>query len=376
MDIALLCDPGCEAVAALEVKELVGKDATAGKGYVTASDCTAEDIATLNYRSQSASRVIAVIVEGKISEPEDIVKEKAKVLDVDYSLFMPADGAFKVSAERHGEHAWQAHEVEEELGGLLHVDGKLKVDLDAPDMEVRVKIVDDSYVIGVDLTGRDLGKREYKAFHTRKSLRATIAYAAVRMAGYDGTQKLVDPFTTDAAIPIEASLFATKTPVQQFNKDFDFCEMPFAKQDWEAFFTGLDGEATDKADVTGFAPQVRTLKMGRGNAKLAGVDKAFTLTKVEVNWLDTKFDKESVGLIVTVPPSSGKNTPLKDVEKLQDDLFYQARYALKQEGVVLLITEKKAEFLNAAQRHKFSMKEEKEVSMGGTTLKFLVFRKQ
>ncbi len=373
MKIAVLCDPGCEDIAALEVKELIKKTATKKKGYVVA-ECSTEQAAFLCYRSQCASRILAVITEGKIAKPQDTIKNKKIILDFDYSLFLK--DTFRATCERHGSHKWQAREVEEEIGALLHTEKKLKVDLEDADMDLWCKVTGEHYVVGVDLCGRDLGKREYKAFHTRRSLRGTIAYAAVRAAGFSGTETLVDPFSLDGGIPIEAAMFATQLPVQKYKKDFAFTSMPFAKDtDWDAFFAKEDEKATKETKITGFAPQVRTLKMARGNAKLAGVDKAFTITKCEVNWLDTKFKEGEVDMIVTLPPCSGKNTPLKDVEKIQDDLFYQCRYVLKQGGTVLLIAEKKAEFLNAAQRHKFKLQKEKEVHMGGTALLFLVFGK-
>ncbi len=374
--LALLCDPGCEDVAALEVKELLGKKAEAGTGYVTVAGCTAEESAKLLYRSQTASRLLALVSEGRIAGPDDILKDKKGILDSDYAPFIPDGGSFRVTCDRLGSQEWQSHEVEEALGAMLHEEKGWKVDLGKPALTLFCQVVDDRYVLGADLAGRDLGKREYKAFHTRKSLRATVAYAAARVAGFAGGEALVDPFTTDGEIPIEASLFATGTSPHRFKREFAFTRMPFAaEKDWEAFFTAEDGKAAAKTRVTGFSPMVRTLQMARANAKLAGVDKTLRLTKCEVTWLDTKFEEESVDRIVTLPPASGRNTPLKEVEKVQDDLFYQARYAIKAGGKVLLVSEKKAEFLNAAERHGFKLAAEREVRMGGTTLSFLTFGK-
>ena len=150
----------------------------------------------------------------------------------------------------------------------------------------------------------------------------------------------------------------------------------FKETDWNHFFTEQDGVVAEKTSITGFSPLLRGLKMARQNAKLAGVEDAVTLTRCELSWLDTKLEKGSVDIFVTIPPSSGKANPLKDVEKLQDDLFHQADYSLKRKGIVLLVAEKKAEFLNAAEQHGFMLSDEKKVWMGGKELLFLKFLKK
>ncbi len=387
MDIVVLCDPGCEGVAARDVEELLRKVSDPRRGFVIVHDCSPEEMALLSYRSQAASRVLAYITDGELEGVDDILASKKALLAFDYAPFLSETGRFRVTCERHGEHAFQAKEVEEALGGVLFEGKQFKVDLATPDMTVWCHIVDECYVLGIDLSGRDLGKREYRAFHTRRSLRGTIAYAAVRSANHTGKERMVDAFCTDGGIAIEAALFVTRTPVQKFTKEFAFTSMPFAgKTDWDAFFATEDkkglGEGKKGADgrtdanLTAFAPSVHGVKKARGNAKLAGVDKSFTVTKADVDWLDTKLEEGSVDLVVTQPPCSGKNTPLKEVEKLQDDLFYQARYILKTDGRVLLVAEKRAEFLNAAERHGFALITEQEVWQGGTKLLFLLFGKK
>jgi len=377
MDIVVLCDPGCEGVATRDVEELLHKVSDPRHGFVIVRDCSPEEMALLSYRSQAASRILAYIADGELEGVDDILASKEALLAFDYAPFLPKKGSFRVRCERHGDHAFSAKEVEETLGGVLHEEKQFMVKLAVPDVTVWCAIMDECYVLGIDLSGRDLGKRTYRVFHTRRSLRGTIAYAAVRSANHTGKERMVDPFCTDGALAIEAALFVTRTPVQKFTKEYFFTEMPFAKEkDWDAFFEAEDKQGGKMdANLTAFASSVHGVKKTRGNAKLAGVDKSFTVTKASVDWLDTKLGESSVDLVVTQPPCSGKNTPLKDVEKLQDDLFYQCRYVLKPTGTVLLVAEKKAEFLNAAERHSFSLKEEKEVHMGGTVLKFLVFGK-
>jgi 23S rRNA (guanine2445-N2)-methyltransferase / 23S rRNA (guanine2069-N7)-methyltransferase len=371
--LVLLCDVGCEEYTSKEIRELVKKTPVQKKGYLTIPDCSLEDAALLCYRSQTASRILVLIQEGEVQSVEDILGNTT-FLDYDYSLFLKKDGLFRVSCDRNGEHGFQSKDVEQEIGELLHEKRGLVANLKTPDMVLFCAIHDEAYVFGIDLAGRDLGKRDYKVFHTRKSMRSTVCYAAVRAAGYTGKENLLNPLSSDGVVEIEAALFAARTSPQRFRKEFAFRGMPIAQgTDWDTFFKKLDDSAGAEPSIKGFAPMLRMLKMSRANAKLASVEKFLTLTSCEVSWLDTKVEAKSVDIIVTQPPSSGKNTPLKDVEKLQDDLFKQAKLLLKKNGTVLLIAEKKAEFLNAAEHHSFALKEEREVHMGGTRLLFLKF---
>jgi 23S rRNA G2445 N2-methylase RlmL len=372
--LALLCDAGCEEYASLEAKELLKRTAVIRNSYIIVPDCSARDAALLCYRSQLAGRVLVLIKEGRITGPEDVRTEE--FLDFDYSPFLKEGSSFRAECERSGEHGFQSPEIAALLGEALHERRGFSVELKKPGMTVYCRVKDDGYVLGIDLAGRDLGKRDYKVFHTRQSMRGTIMYAAVRAAAYTGAEIMADPSVIDGTIPIEAALYATRRSPQRFRREFAFLHMPmFGETDWGSFFSELDNASSAPPRILGFSPLLRTLKMARQNAKLAGVEDSMALTRCDLSWLDTKLEKGSVDIFVTVPPSSGKNTSLKDVEKLQDDLFTQADYALKNDGVVLLVAEKRAEFLNPAERHGFRLAEEKRVRMGGKELLFLKFRR-
>ena len=374
LTLVLPCDVGCEEYAMFEVNELLKKDAVIRNGYVIVPDCSLRDAALLCYRSQLASRVLVLIAEGTVQEPESIRTQA--FLDFTYKDFLKEAGCFRVECDRQGEHSFQSPDVEMMLGKELEARG-MRVELKRPDMVIHCHIRDETYVLGVDLAGRDLGKRDYKVFHTRQSMRGTIMYAALKSAGYTGKETLIDPSCIDGTIAIEAALYASRRSPQRFRRDFAFLTMPrFKESDWGAFFAEQDGIAAPTLRILGFSPLLRSLKMARQNAKLAGVEDVIALTRCELSWLDTKLEKSSVDMFVTVPPSSGKANPLKDVEQLQDDLFKQAGYSLKQKGVVLLVAEKRAEFLNAADRHGFTLSDEKKVWMGGKELFFLKFTRR
>ncbi|RME31928.1 hypothetical protein D6789_01125 [Candidatus Woesearchaeota archaeon] len=360
MDLAALCDPGCETFCAQDVQRILGRPATPAEGCVFIPDATREEAALLNYHLLTASRVLAVLSRSC---------DAASLLATDFSPFLVRGGAFKVVARENGE---RAHEVEESLGEALHKRG-LPVDLTKPSMTIVAWRQGASCVVGVDLSGRDLGKREYRAFHTRRSLRSTIVASAL-FAGEAVGRRIIDPYSIDGTVAIEAVLAATRTSPQLYKKEFAFMHMPFAAdKDWSAFFLAEDSRRGSEASVRCFYPLVRLLKMGRANAKLAGIDKLLSQTKCELRWLSTKLVEHNTEVLITVPPVSSKHVPPKDVEQVQDELFAEAKRALMPAGRIVLIAEKKAELLNPAQRHGFELKKEWVVRRGGAQFFFLIF---
>lgn len=361
MDLALLCDPGCEAFCAKDVERIIGRAGTPGKGAVFVASATPKEVALLNYHLLTASRVLAVVASGNTLDTK-------RVVAADLSPYRAPDATFKVVARQDGE---RAHEVEEELGAALHGQG-LPVDLTTPDMTVVVWQREESCVVGIDLTGRDLGKREYRAFHTRKSVRSTVVASALFAAGAVG-QSLVDPFGTDGTLAIEAVLASTRTSPQLFRKEFSFLRMPFAAgTDWAACFREEEKRRTAETEVTAFYPLVRLLKMGRANAKLAGVDKLLTQTKCELRWFSSKLNS-TVERVVAMPPVSSKHVEQRAVAQEQEELFSEAVRALTPQGRLVLLSEKKAELLNPAQRHGFVLRNEWRVRRGGAEFFVLSF---
>ncbi len=359
MKLAILCDQGTEEFCAQDVRRILGREAQCGKQSVRL-EASVEEAALLNYHLLTGSRVIAVLHAGASCVPELFAS-------LDLTPFLPAGGSFKVVARKDGAHA---RELEEAFGAVVHERGH-PVDLVQPDATLIVWWHGEECLLGVDLSGRDLGKREYRAFTTRKSLRSTIIASALFASGRVG-QRLADPYGSDGTVVIEAALAASTTSPQRYKKEFAFLRMPFAQGvDWQGFFREQDEKHSTEVRVWACYPLVGSLKMGRANAKLAGVEDLIVQTKCELRWFSEKL-KDLAG-IVTIPPVSSKHLSPRSVEPVQEELFAEARRALVPGGTVLLIAEKKAELLNPAARHGFRLAREWAVQRGGAQFFFLSF---
>ena len=198
-------------------------------------------------------------------------------------------------------------------------------------------IIDQTILVGIDLTPTLLSKREYRIKTHNQSINACIAYGLIRLSDYDGGKTLLDPFVKDGVIPIEAALFRKGT-INAFDSLF---------------------------------PNVRNIEI---NSKLAQVRKEVNISRIDVEWLDTKLDKASVDCVVSAVPFPSKSVPEKDVEKIYKELFYQLEYIMKKKGKIVFITPKPE--LLKKYSEKFKILEERAVSTSNLQYFVVIFIKQ
>ena len=218
-------------------------------------------------------------------------------------------------------------------------------------------------------------KRSYKIFNHPSALRGTIGYALVRIAGYKEKEKMLDPFSGSGVIPIEAGLYVSGFPVNYFNKD-KFSFLRFLKIDFDKFFEKIDKDIKSKKyKIFGYDKQLMYVTSSKKNAKIGGVNKFVNFSRVEIEWLDTKVDKESVDRIVTQPLQLGKHVNVKDIEKLYNEFFHQAEFVLNKKGKIVLISRQSEMLKKYAEKYKFKLKEERDVWSGKQVLRVMAFIK-
>jgi len=333
---------GLEDAAREELEGLGASEAEVLKGAVLFQVKDCEELAKIAYVSQSADRVLFHLAHFSFADiRKDVEKPIGKVEN--FGDFAFEGMSFRASCERRGEHGFSSPDVEKLLGDALHrlmkrgygVDAAVK--MASPDVTFFASIVDDSFALGIDFTGFDAGKRDYKIFLTPVSVRGTISYGLLRYAGYRKKHTLLDPFVNDGAIVIEAALYASGKPVQFYRKDkLAFARLaPFREKGVSSLFESIDKKIKkEKLPISGFDAAFQYVDYGRKNAKIAGVEKVVYLSRVESEWLDIKFREKSVDRIVTKIPEPSRKLVSKDVQKLYGELFYQAEYILKDGGKV------------------------------------------
>jgi 23S rRNA G2445 N2-methylase RlmL len=371
-----ICSKGIEDTAALEVKELIKAKARIKDSCVIFNIRKLEELCLLCYKAQSAEKILFLLGAFELKELE---KSIAKIKFDDW---LDRNTTFRVSCKKMNNKGLSSEEISGSIGALIIKSikkYKQKVDLDNPDITFLIFINGNTAYFGVDFSGRDLHKREYKLFAHPDSLRSTIAYSLVRIAVLKKEEVLLDPFCHSGEIPIEAALFISNFPVNYYSKEkFAFLKFKFfKKKDFSKFFRAVDRKIVKmkKPLINCFDSKMMNLNAAKKNAKIAGINKSINFSRMDVEWLDTKLNKESVDKIVTHLPELTRNADIKDTEKRYNEFFYQAEFILKKKGKMVIISRDNDLLKKVAGKYKFRIEKEKEVWCGKQRFGVLVFGK-
>ena len=115
--------------------------------------------------------------------------------------------SFRVTCSRLGNHPFHSPDVERAVGAALQARYGTAVSLEQYDLNIRVDITGPSCQCGYQLTGKKGLDRRYRwKYHPRVTLRTTVAYAMLEIAGFrDAPGALHDPFCGSGTILLEAA---------------------------------------------------------------------------------------------------------------------------------------------------------------------------
>lgn len=343
--------PGFSDICAQEIKQLTGISCKATAEGALFSTEKLEDLFTVCYRAQSASRVLLVISEGAFEQLN---------VPVEY-----LSGTISFTAKS----STKAQEFAETVTGK-----KVYKNADTP---LYLHNENDTWWLGVDLAG-DCSKRDYRIFIGSETLTGITCFGALLIAGYEPKQTLLDPFCRAGCVVIEAALHGTKLPVRHYSKQ----KLPIVKLfkdfDAEKCFAAQDKKASETAPGTilSMSPQFASVQATRKNAQIAGILKALDFSRTATDWLDLKIEKNSVDRIVTQPIEFTQGFPVPKAERITKELFHQSEYILKKNGKLCLILRKgRDEYVAASKAHGFALEHERTVMQGKESWHILLFSK-
>jgi len=373
---------GIEDIAALEVKELIKVSSKVKETVVLFEPKKIINLCTLAYKAQSIIKVICLFDEFKIQDNlDEILKTiEKRIKKINFDKWFDKDKSFKVLCKHLINDDFSSQDIEKETGAFIINNIKekksyeQKVDLENPDLIFYVYIFNKNCYLGIDFCGFDLSKRDYKVFSSASDIKGTIAYSLLRIAGYKKEKKLLDPFCSSGAIPIEAALYNHGSVNYYRKDDFAFLKLkPFEKQDFENFFNKLNKQDTkNKPFIAASDQQLYHIRSAKKNAKIAAINKDIEFSRADIEWLDTRFDKNEIDLIVTKPMFSKYD--LKKTKKTYDEFFYAAKYILSEKGKIILISRTTELLKQSAEKHGFKITDERVVWQGQQKLEIIVFK--
>jgi len=364
---------GIEETTSSEIKELIGAKTQSGNGFVIFDTKKFDDFFTLCYKSQSILKIILILDEFKINDIDDI---KSPVEKLDLKDWLD-DSTFVVRTGSRDSNLIKS-EIEVMTGEFIFEKYKAKVNLENPDTTFFVFVNKNQCFFGIDFSGGDLGKREYRIFRGAETLKPTVAYALMRISGFKAEESLLDPFCNSGTIPIETALYAKKMPVNYFNKDkFFFLKLKkFEKFDFEALFDKEDKKIKKfDSKITAADPSFHAIASTKKNAKIADVEKDLNFSRKESEWLDVKFKEHELDRIVSFPPQKSKLISEKKIEKIYNELFYQADFILTNKGTVTLLLKETKIAEIEGKKYGYKLKSKQKIMQGHEDFMIVVFQK-
>lgn len=371
-----ITNPGIEDISASEISELTGAKCKVRESCVEFEFSDFKSIFTVCYRAQSVRKVLLLLSDFEIKGIECIRKMLA---GINISEWIGPESSFVVRSIISGS-SLISQEVEAMTGEFILDKIKSRVDLKSPSSTFFVFIEGRMCYLGIDFSGEDLGKRDYRIFTGAEPLKPTVAYSLLRIASYSKEKVLLDPFCRSGTITIEAALFASAFSPNFFRKDrFLFKKLKkFESFDFSKFFESLDSKADPSANlkITAAGQNFSEISSSKKNAGIAGILKCITFSRKDPEWLDVRFRKKSVDIIASFPPISGRVHAKEKIEKIHDTLFYQADYILKDSGIVALLLKDTDSAEKAAAKYRMKAVSTRTIMQGQDSYEAVVFAKE
>ena len=261
---------------------------------------------------RSIDKALILIDKFQFKDMGEIVNQFSKI-----DLKNHLKNTFMVRCHRTGEHNFTSQDIEKEIGEIIFTNNIQKVDLKNPDTIVYIDIENNDCIVGIDLTKTKLSRRDYRIKVHAGSINSLIAYCLVRLSDFKENELLLDPFCNDGVICIEAALYK-------------------------------------KGRVIGFDEKSGCIKSCIVNSKIANMDIKFENEFIDN--LDKKFQKEEIDKIVTKIPYYSKSK--NKYENISNKLFEKSNNILKNEGAIIILSQKPEILKESAKKNNFKLEKE------------------
>ena len=182
---------------------------------------------------------------------------------------------------------------------------------------VRVFLMKDEVVVGLDTTGESLHKRGYRKLTAKAPIAENLAAALLMLTPWRGDRILVDPFCGSGTFPIEAAMIAANM-APGANRSFLAEEWShlIQRKSWYRAVDEADAgiDRSISTDIQGYDIDDKMVAISRENARLAGVEEMIHFQRRDVAQLR---HPKKYGFLITNPPYGER---LED-KKTQPDLY-------------------------------------------------------
>lgn len=348
VNCCVFVDFGFEETAKKEINDLIGKSFSHVSDGCVIFSCSLEDCCKFVYFSQIAKRVLVLFSEFEIFS--DLNKTIGSFNSVEKILPFNLK-SFILRVDRIGSHDFSSPDVEREFSKAID-----KVSSGNSDYRefLSVRIVNNKGFFGLDLSGFDLDKRDYKISISPLELKPTFYYHLLRVSSSE-TGSFLDPFILSGSEPIELALYRIKKSHNFFRKkEFNFLKSELFKNlNFDILFSSWDEIKNKTPKIFGVSKKEKSIFSARKNSVVAEVENFLELKYLDSKSfnLSKKFDR-----IVGHIPGISKNFNKKLFINFLNKLLPEIKNNLSPEGEVFIATSSGKELLDVLNEFKYESK--------------------
>lgn len=304
MSLIAPCHFGLEAVLKREIMDLGYEISAVEDGRVTfVGDAAA--LCRANVFLRTAERVLLKIGSFHAETFEELFQGTKSL---PWEAYIPENGKFWVTkAASIKSKLFSPSDIQsimkkamvERLKAVFHKEWFAE---DGAAFAVRVFLMKDEVVVGLDTSGESLHKRGYRKLTAKAPIAENLAAALLLLTPWKGDRILVDPFCGSGTFPIEAAMMAAGI-APGMNRSFTAEEWPHLvpRKCWYRAMDEADDriDRTCKTDIQGYDIDDKMVAIARENARLAGVEDMIHFQRRSVEALS---HPKKYGFIITNPP--------------------------------------------------------------------------
>ncbi|MEM0230949.1 MAG: THUMP domain-containing protein [Candidatus Woesearchaeota archaeon] len=371
-------DDGLARISASEIFENTGAEASV-EGCISFFKTNYGSALKFCYSAQSIRRCCILLSRFEVSERlEEASRQIEQALrSVDFSFL--ANKSFMVECERIGAQEYHSVDIAKEIAHSIQLLTHCRIDFRNPEYRLYAIVQRDLCVLGIDLGGIDLSRRDYRIFNHPGSLKGTIAYAMFRsgLEACANTEKLsvANIFCKSGELAIETALFLSRTSPNFFRKDSLAFWQYFGldRKQVQKIIEDADSKIGNSADFEIFASdsEMRHISMARKNARIAGVERFISFSRNDLEWLFLKFGRSSLDLIIS-DLGAGKHS---DFQAILNAFFKQANIILEPEGALCISLRDFEALENTAPKFGFNIVQHLTCFQGQQRIDFYILKR-
>ena len=365
---------GLAKVSSEEIRRIIGRRPTIYTNYLRVEGLL-DDAYKMILWGRTIHRVLLILDEGDFTDLDNLGR---KISRVSYGEFYPRGASFRLRTVRYGDHPFTSLDANKVVGGYINntlreMGLEPKVDLNNPDIEFVLRIVNSNYIFSINLVGEGLHRRSYRKFKHPASIKTSIAASMIILSGW-WNEAFIDPMAGGGTIPIEAAMYRYNYAPGLYREHHPLTKLKlFNEEEYKMYREKANAARTcEKLNVPIIYNDIskKYLEGALLNAINAGVSQYINFLNMDARLLHKYLGCRDNFVAVTNPPYGIRMTRMKVLPNMYRDVV--SSLASIGAAKIVSITARWREMQEAYESNGYNLRDKVKVLHGKLTTFILI----